>query len=210
MLLGRDAWPVLPLLKARGRDVQYFMWSRLQNGDTATAKQWLKEVPPHAAVIDTGFSGTILKVIKEVDPTSSGYLLSGSFTDFPQILGWRAYSKVKSIERIPKLIGRSSTYTSEGNAISKQTARDDEDLARVSRGTKFEAHDRSDIEATNRSILKLTGLPKWDVWRYENYVGLTPKDRLFVTDKQAVQDHYDKVMQARQAEDIPTWKRSAQ
>jgi len=117
---------------------------------------------------------------------------------------------VKSIERIPKLIGRSSTYTSEGNAISKQTARDDEDLARVSRGTKFEAHDRSDIEATNRSILKLTGLPKWDVWRYENYVGLTPKDRLFVTDKQAVQDHYDKVMQARQAEDIPTWKRSAQ
>jgi len=68
VLLGRDAWPVLPLLKARGRDVQYFMWSRLQNGDTATAKQWLKEVPPHAAVIDTGFSGTILKVIKEVDP----------------------------------------------------------------------------------------------------------------------------------------------
>ena len=50
VLLGPDMGPLLPVLKAQGRSVQYFIWSRLQDSAN-TAPHWLKEVPPHAAVV---------------------------------------------------------------------------------------------------------------------------------------------------------------
>ena len=44
VVLGRDALPLFPALKNRGRDAQYFLWSRLQGSDSATREQWLREV----------------------------------------------------------------------------------------------------------------------------------------------------------------------
>ncbi len=75
VLLGRDNWQLLPLLKEQGRPVQYFLWSRLQNSDAKTKAQWLKEVPPNAAVVDTGYSGSIIDWIRKIDAGAKGYLL---------------------------------------------------------------------------------------------------------------------------------------
>jgi hypothetical protein len=46
-------WSVLPLLRARGRDVQYFLWSSKQKKDRGTAQQWLKEVSDSATYLIT-------------------------------------------------------------------------------------------------------------------------------------------------------------
>ena len=37
VLLGRDSWPLLPVLQDRGVKAQYFLWSRLQQNDRATS-----------------------------------------------------------------------------------------------------------------------------------------------------------------------------
>ena len=42
VLLGRDTWPLLPILRNRGMKAQYFLWSRLNGDDPQTYKQWLK------------------------------------------------------------------------------------------------------------------------------------------------------------------------
>ena len=68
VLLGRDMWPLLPVLRERGRQTQYFMWSTKQETDANTLRQWNKEVPPNSAVIDTGFQGTIFDFIKTPTP----------------------------------------------------------------------------------------------------------------------------------------------
>ena len=129
VLLGRDTWPLVPVLRARGRDVQYFLWTRLQNEDASTMKQWLKEVPLQSAIVDTGFRGTIFDVINKIDPSATGYLMN-SETHYRQLLPFSSSEKVNAIENIPKMIGRSASYTEAGNAVSRQSYRDDGDQAR--------------------------------------------------------------------------------
>ena len=85
VLLGRDMWQFLPLLKAQGRSVQYFLWSRLQHSED-TAPHWLKEVPPHSVVLDSGWNGTIISKAKVSDPTLTGFLLEKNYGPYEQLL----------------------------------------------------------------------------------------------------------------------------
>ncbi len=196
VLLGRDTWPLLPVLRSRGRDARYFLWSRLQADDKATGKQWLKEVPPGAAVVDTGFAGTVLNAIARVDDSAQGYLLASSgaypqlLTDFP--------NHVAAIEGLPKIVGRSSTYTEKGGAVTRQTARDESDIS-VNESDRANNMRRWSVVADNQAVLKLLGLPDWDVWRYSEYAGLTPRERLGLNTKDELATHEARVRELRAA-----------
>ena len=203
VLLGRDTWPLVPLLKARGRDVQYFMWTRLQNDDQATMNQWLKEVPPNSAVVDTGFMGTIFDAIGKIDPSATGYLMN-SLTHYKQLLPYSSSEKVVTIEDIPKMIGRSSSYTASGNAISRQEHRDDGDKPS---SFAYRSQHRWQVEKETEKLLRQLGLSEWEVWRYRDYVGLTPRERLGYDSNEAVSAHYDRVAKERAnsfSSDTPT------
>ena len=41
--------------------------------DPNTYAQWLKEVKPNAAVIDTGYKGTVLNWIRDKDTSATGF-----------------------------------------------------------------------------------------------------------------------------------------
>ena len=193
VLLGRDTWPMVPLLKARGRDVQYFMWTRLQNEDQPTMNQWLKEVPPNSAVVDTGFMGTIFDAIGKIDPSATGYLMN-SLSHYKQLLPFSTSEKVMTIEDIPKMIGRSTGYTESGNAISRQKHRDDGD-----RESSFASRNqrRWQVQQETEKLLRQLGLPEWDVWRYRDYVGLTPGERLGYDKNEDVLAHYERIARER-------------
>lgn len=124
VLLGRDAWPLLPILKERGRNAMYFLFSRLQYDDEPTKRQWLKEIPPGAAVVDTGFSGSIIKAIKKFDPTVGGYLMSTDGSTFPRLLADEREHrrKVQDLEDLPKLIFRTNRHTDNGGAVARRDA----------------------------------------------------------------------------------------
>ena len=112
VLLGRDMGPVLPILLADGRRAQYFLWTSLNDSGVTTVNQWLKEVPPNAAVVDTGYSGSIINRIKNYDATVSGYLLSTTGDRYPRLLSDKHHSdRVSKIEQMTKLIERAGqTY----------------------------------------------------------------------------------------------------
>jgi hypothetical protein len=190
VLLGRDAWPLLPVLRARGRDAQYFMWSRLQYSDAPTQKQWLKEVPPGAAVVDTGFNGSIIDNIKKIDPSVSGYLMSSLNHRYPTLLHTTNHNGIVSeLELLPKLVDRSSTHTGLGGTV----ARRNESSEDMDSPNTIEGKSRWNIELVSRNLLRATGLPAWDIWRYSQFVGLTPKERLGLSTKEQLEQHYKKV-----------------
>jgi hypothetical protein len=199
-LLGRDTWPLLPLLRNRGRDARYFLWTRLQTEDLSTANQWLKEVPPGAAVVDTGFAGSVLDAISKYDNTASGYLLSSSGS-YPQLLIDHPEA-VSNIESLPKLVGRSTTYTKHGGAVTKQVNRDEADDDAVDALDHANNIRRWHVGHNNQQLLTELGLPAWDVWRYTEYVGLTPKERLLINSDAELQKHYANVSQLRNASNI--------
>ncbi len=194
-MLGRDTWPLLPLLRAQGHKVQYYLWSRLQIGDAKTESQWLKEVPPNAAVIDTGFRGSVLDAIRTVDPSASGYLLS-SAGRYPQLLRVPS-GDINKVESHPKMIGRSLTYTSSGGAVSKRNARDESDGFRSYSADKFVGHNRWVVDAQNAQLLRGMKISPWDSWRFREYSGLTPKERLFLDSNEDVRRHYEDVEKQR-------------
>jgi hypothetical protein len=39
-------------------------------------------------------------------------------------------------------------------------------------------------------MLRAAGLPPWKVWRFSDYVGLTPQERLGLNTLEEVQKHY--------------------
>ena len=198
VLLGRDNWPLLPLLKEQGRPVQYFLWSRLQNSDAKTKAQWLKEVPPNAAVVDTGYSGSIIDWIRKIDAGAKGYLLS-SGGRYPQLLSSGMASNVSKIEYFPKLVGRARTYTENGGAVSKSKDRDYDEQAEQ----KDVTH-RWHVQRANTDLLKASGLSDWSVWRYSDFVGLTPKERLGFDTNAEVDEHYKNIEQLRKETKTPT------
>ena len=195
VLLGRDAWPLVPLLREQGRDVQYFLWSRIQSerNDSNTRKQWLKEVPPNSYVVDTGYGGTILNAIKHLDDSSTGWLIKANRPlKYRQLLwGGQSLQAVMALERLPKAIGRSETYSKSGSAVSRNKNRD-EDEGEFTNGSRWA------VEGKNRNLLRAMNLPEWDVWRFSSYVGLLPKDRLFLGRKDSIENHYDKVRAQRE------------
>lgn len=196
VLLGRDAGPLVPLLRALGRDnVHYFIWSRLQCGDPQTGEQWLKEIPPGAAVIDTGYMGSIINTIQHLDPGTSGYLLASSNPAYPALLKTQENNvRVDQIEQTPKLIVRGSAHNKNGGVIArKRHSENDVD----STFHDSEKNSRWSKERNAREILRAAGLDEWDAWRYSSWVGLTPKDRLGLRTDAQVQQHYQDVARAR-------------
>ncbi len=195
VLLGRDAWPLLPILRSTGREVHYFLWSRLQYHDKATKKQWLKEIPPGAAVIDTGFGGSIIDEIRKIDPGVTGYLISSAFPErYPTLSSFLNHSRrVAMIEISPKLIYRTSKHTDNGGAVSRRgTDSQDHDTATIRREAS-----RWHQEKYSRHLLRASGLPAWDVWRYSQWAGLTPMERLGLDNKEQLAQHYQSVAQQR-------------
>ncbi len=199
VLLGRDMWTVLPLLSARGRDVQYFLWSRKQIQDEATAMQWRKEVPPNAAVIDTGYIGSIIDDIKRTDGSASGFLLSRShLSKYPRLLkGEDHASKVHKIEEHSKLISSGRTYSKHGGAVTSSLDLDFAD-AQSNKNSSFGQH-RYLLESNLRQVFRASGLDTWSAWRYSQYVGLKPAERLGVSSDADVQAHYETVEQLRKS-----------
>jgi hypothetical protein len=197
VLLGRDMWTVLPLLRSRGRDVQYFLWSRDQINDKATAIQWQKEVPPNTTVIDTGYGGSIIDNIKRTDASATGFLLSRSASSrYPQLLkGDDHSSKVFKIEEHPKLISSGQTYTKNGAAVTSRGGLSAAD-AQSNRNRSSGQH-RYLIESNLRQLFRASGLDTWSAWRYSQYLGLKPIERLGVNSEAEVQEHYRTVAQLR-------------
>jgi hypothetical protein len=194
VLLGRDAWPLVPILRARGRDAQYFMWSRLQNNDKNTREQWRKEVPPEAAVIDSGFSGSIINEIKKIDPDVKGYLMSSVTAQYPTLISSEHHqSLVEQIETLPKLIPRSGTHREWGAAIARKNS----GTTDVDNLQPTEVRSRWKIELQSREMLRATGLSAWDVVRYSQFVGLTPQERLGLRTREQVEQHYKKIEDLR-------------
>ncbi len=201
VLLGRDAWPLLPMLRLAGRDVQYFLWSRLQNHDAATKAQWLKEIPPGAAVIDTGYSGSIIDNIRSIDPTATGYLMSSNRPDlYPALLSTSDHhTQVGKIENLPKLIYRTQAHNKNGSAISRKSANnlDGDNSYPWLETTRWNAERRA------RELLSAAGLPQWDVWRYSQFVGLSAKERLGVQTQEDVEQIYKSVRERRERAGAP-------
>ena len=194
VLLGRDSWPLLPVLQDRGLKAQYFLWSRLQQDDAATRAQWLKEVPPDSRVIDTGYRGSIINWARETDDSVRGYLFSSSDKKrYEQLVPNKlASSSVSMLEGFPKMIGRSNTYTESGSAVARFANRDRDEKFRGSQ-TGF----RWMVEAENRRLLKALNLPEWDVWRYGTFTGLSPLERIRANTSEDLEAHYRSVQQQR-------------
>lgn len=167
VILGRDAWPFVPLLRERYGlpNVHYFLFSRLQIGDEGTKSQWLLEVPKGALVVDTGYQGSIFDAIREFDPSTKGVLISSN-GKYPQLeLDISHKEVVKGIEKMPKIIGRCVAINSEGKARCPQDTRDDDEAGTLS---------ASEVILWNKGLLKELGLPaKW-----ASFTGITAKSRI--------------------------------
>ena len=129
VVLGRDCWPLLPLLRELGVSCSYFIFSRLQVGDEGTEKQWLREVPPHSLVVDTGYRGSILDAIQVFDPSIKGVLLysSGKYPAVGAMLNFKHSMVVAAIEKMPKIIGRGVSIDARGVVRCPQDTRDDDE-----------------------------------------------------------------------------------
>ncbi len=201
VLLGRDMWPFYPLLKEVNRPVQYFLWSRLQLDDKVTSQQWLKEIPPNANVIDTGFIGTIPKNIQKIDASIKGFLLSTQDSGelkayFPALLPNSVISDagVMAIEEIDKPIYRTKGYDIIANkAIALQEFHDSGDASNDS------AINLNKITQANKQLLEALGLDSWTAWRYKNFTGTTSQERFGASNAQELKNHYKRVAQARKS-----------
>ena len=52
----------------------------------------------------------------------------------------------------------------------------------------------------DRDMLRAMKLSPWEVWRYSEYVGLTPKERLAISSDAELQKHYEAVAPRGQRE----------
>jgi hypothetical protein len=180
VVLGRDAWPLVPLLRARGRRTQYFLMSRLQTRDVMTANQYLREVPPHSVLVDTGYAGSIIDAVRQFDPTAAGVLMS-STGRYPALLKERERTAiVGELEYSAKLIGRTRTYTRNGVAVA---------------GKSFEADRKPSrhVIEWNQQLLEKLNVARDAM---EKFVGLTPWQRIGCRPDEVV-PHYKRVLWER-------------
>ena len=59
--------------------------------------------------------------------------------------------------------------------------------------------DRWQFERGARELFRSLGLPEWDAWRYSQFSGLTPKERLGLNSDAELQAHYRKIEELRRA-----------
>lgn len=175
VILGRDAWVLVPLLRKLGVKTQYFLYSRLQYGDESTKKAWLREVPKGSYVLDTGYRGSIFDDIKKFDPSIHGILMSsdGMYPEI-QVDGTDKYSRadtVGKIEAFPKIIGRSTGFKDDIAQV-KRLKSSDHDID--SDGEK----DVQSIVAGNEKALRDLGLPEEDVQKYKTFSGIPLHQRI--------------------------------
>ncbi len=203
VLLGRDTWPLVPILRERGHDTQYFLWGRNNGHDKATYDQWMKEVKPGSVVIDSGYTGSVINWIKERDRTASGLLMSrNNDSTYDQILTLQDHSyRVGKLEDLVKLINRSKSFTENGGVLVTKGETVDGTVAGKYR--QFTGFNRWSAQSEIRDLLRASGLPEWYVWRYGNYVGMTPQDRLGLDSRSKVEEHYKQVESARKRASEP-------
>ena len=120
VLLGRDCWPLYPMMLKEGIKVRYFIWSRITEREGAY-ETWLKEIAPGSLIVDTGFHGTIFDSIRNMEPTyirHHFFLLSGNsdcfYPVFSQSSEWREW--IIDLEHTPKMANRVRHYTEGGDA----------------------------------------------------------------------------------------------
>jgi hypothetical protein len=192
VLLERDMGPLVAVLRAQGRQVQSFHWSRLQHSDKSTHEHWLKEIPPNAVVIDTGYMGNVVSAIKAIDPTIKPYLLSSARllsgkTIFPELLEHASHEDiVKGIERVPKTTGRCSSYTAKGTAICRPQDKDPDERL-------LSPKDTLDYR---EKLLNALNLPQSAIERYRNFASLTPEQRVGLSSS-TLSQHFEQVKRAR-------------
>jgi hypothetical protein len=201
VLLGRDTWPLLPLLRSRGLSVQYFMWGRKNGAGDSTFGQWFKEVPPGAAVIDSGYSGSIIDIIREKDHSVSGYLMSrGTSIEYPQLLQIPDHhQRTSQLESLVKFTPRSTSYTKNGGVITAGETDADSDTPVIKKSAREGPNNRWFAELDMRRMLREAGMAEWDAWRYSSYVGLTPAERLGLDGQAEIAAHYQAVEAQRSA-----------
>lgn len=210
VVLGRDMWTLLPQLRVARPDTQYFFWSALQS-DINTKRQWLREVPAGVAVIDTGFNGTILDKIRAIDPSATGHMLSSNGSKYPRLITTEDFrERVDEIEGLPKPFGRTIAHSETGIAISSYANRDKFDA--VKRRNAISQLDRWTVERQSRELFKDMGLPAWTAWRYSQFSGLTPAERLGLSSATEVDRHYAAVARQRQGYGFETegWQVAAE
>jgi hypothetical protein len=188
VVLGRDAWPCVPYLReVMGLPAQYFLLSRVHrdhSGETAEGR-WLREVPPGALVVDTGYAGSIIDFIRTFDPSVEGALMS-SLGHYPQILeGINHYDLVEEVEHLPKLIGVSLSYRGT-KAVCSRPGKLDRDEC-VSAG---------EVVARNTDLLLGMGVPVTAAVRYARFTGVTVEERVGLRGA-ALRRHLRKVAEAR-------------
>lgn len=209
ILLGRDTWPLIPILRFGGRRCQYFLWSRLQGQatwdcepnychlgkieppsrlDKATKEQWLREVPPGAWVVDTGYQGSIPLAIATIDKEFKWQRtrLISSWGIIPQLHLERELSHeeiVNEIEHLEKLTNRSVSFSRNGAVIWKKGRCGDS-------GSRKEAVQK--VVKNNYYLLRACGLPHPWAEKYSKFTGTTPKERLDLSAKER-QIHYREV-----------------
>jgi hypothetical protein len=165
VILGRDAWPLVPLLRKKEVPCQYFLFSRLQIGDKGTEKQWKREVPVGSLVVDTGYKGSIFDAIRMFDHTIQGVLVCSSGV-YPQLgLNLNHREVVREIEKMPKIIGRCVAINENGMARCPQDTRDeDENIGGMS---------PSDVVSYNKELCSLLGIDL----EWASFTGKTPRSR---------------------------------
>ena len=190
VVLGRDAWPLFPMLHISRIPSQYFVFSRPQIGCRRTQQLWLKEVYPGSLVVDTGFNGTIISHISSFNFSTQGGVLfcSNNNNKYPSITNYHYNNVLHYIEHEGKLCRRkANTVTPHGNIVWGSIVSDDEQANKLKVKTQL---------LYNYALLRLCGLSVRNAQKFSSFTGSTPKERLMMSANQR-EVHYRKVSFAR-------------
>lgn len=173
VILGRDAEPLYWKLKELGEDAQYFLFSRLQLKSATTKRVVREEIKPNSLIVDTGYSGTIIRAISHILGSSNitGRLISGSH--YPMVkelyidFDWACNrsSIVEDLEALPKLISRSIGFMPNGKA-------------KIGHADRY--NDECDDDIENIHVMRELLCMKMDVSTdWARYTGITKEERLY-------------------------------
>ena len=186
VILGRDLWPMVPLLRRHGRKTQYFLWSRLQcnsgvykrisSADTQTAKAWIKEVHPDSWVVDTGFYGTIFDAIRSIDfrIRPRRMLMGSSAGKYEQLLPdscGNLREEMLELEHLQKIVGSSTTYHFRSDESGWQEAS-------PVFSNRDSPGDPQRVIESNYTLLRALNCTEQEAIQYSHFTGLSSLERL--------------------------------